>query len=108
MEELSIKLRKKRGNRGVREVAAEIGISHMTLTRVELGKQPDLQTFAKICKWLGIDPASILGLSKKKSSVSNQLAMPQAHFRADKTMNTNTAKHLADLIIAVQRATEHA
>ncbi len=101
MEELSLKLKQKRGNRGVREVAKEIGIGHATLSRIEAGKQPDLDTFTKICKWLEIDPNSILGF-RKKQSMGND--MPVAHFRAEKTMSTATASHLAELIMAVQKA----
>lgn len=110
MEEISIKLKAKRGNRGVREVAKEIKISHMTLTRVEQGKQPDLSTFIKICKWLEIDADTILGLKSKpsKSAKAAPMSQAQAHFRAEKTMDADTAQHLAKLIIAVQRATEHA
>ncbi len=98
MEELSLKLKQKRGNRGIREVANEIGIGHATLSRIESGKQPDLDTFTKICKWLEIDPNSILGFRKKQSTA------PAAHFRAEKTMSTTTASHLAELILAVHNA----
>ncbi|RJQ37893.1 XRE family transcriptional regulator [Candidatus Microgenomates bacterium] len=103
MEELSLKLKHKRGNRGIREVAKEIGISHATLSRIESGKQPDLETFTKICKWLEIDPNSILGFQKKQS-IADSVSMPVAHFRAEKTMSTTTASHLAELILAVQKA----
>jgi len=102
MEELSLKLKQKRGNRGIREVAEEIGIGHATLSRIESGKQPDMMTFIKICKWLGIDPNTILGFTDKQSPSPE--AMPVAHFRAKKTMNPDTARHLAELILAVQRA----
>ncbi len=103
MDELSLKLKQKRGNRGIREVANEIGIGHATLSRIESGKQPDLDTFTKICKWLEIDPSSILGF-RKKQSTGNDAQMPVAHFRAEKTMSTSTASHLAELILAVQKS----
>lgn len=104
MEELSLKLKQKRGNRGIREVATEIGIGHATLSRIESGKQPDLGTFTKICKWLEIDPSSILGF-KQKPITGNDIPMPVVHFRAKKTMSIATASHLAELILAVQKAT---
>ena len=103
MEELSLKLKQKRGNRGIREVAREIGIGHATLSRIESGKQPDLETFIKICKWLEIDPNSILGF-RKKQQVGSEAPMPVAHFRAEKTMSAATATHLAELILAVHKA----
>jgi len=40
----------RRGDRGIRAVAEEIGISPATLSRVERGKLPDLDTFGKMCK----------------------------------------------------------
>lgn len=105
MEELSLKVKSKRGNRGIRAVATEIGISHTTLARIEAGKQPDLKTFAKICKWIGVDPNSILGFSVSNSRSSSPTQMPVAHFRAEKTMSPTTAQHLAELILTVQKAT---
>lgn len=38
------------------EVAcAEIGISKATLSRIENGKTPEIDTFLKICDWLGVN-----------------------------------------------------
>ena len=51
----------KRGKVGIRATAREIGVSPATLSRVENGKLPDLENFAKICQWLEVDPASVLG-----------------------------------------------
>lgn len=107
MEELSLRIKEERGGRGIREVAREIGISPATLSRVETGKQPDLKTFGLICQWLKLDPSTVLGLQKVKAT-SPTLAMPQAHFRAEKTMSPATAQNLAELILAINRATEHA
>src|SRR5205809_6297369 len=66
-------VRERRGERGIREVAADIGISPATLSRVERGKLPDLDTFSKLCRWLQVDPAEVLGVehgsSRKRASV---------------------------------------
>jgi transcriptional regulator with XRE-family HTH domain len=43
---------RKMTDRGVREVAAEIGISHGTLSRIERGEPMDGVTLAKILQWL--------------------------------------------------------
>lgn len=90
----------RRGQRGIREVAAEVGISPATLSRVERGKMPDLETFGKICKWLRIDPASVLGIASTKSE-SSALSV---HFRKDQAISPDTAKALAQMILAAQRA----
>lgn len=38
----------------LRCVADEIGVSAATISRIERGKTPDLETYAKICTWLGV------------------------------------------------------
>lgn len=63
---LSSRLAAKRDLRGVREVAAEIGISPATVSRVERGHSPDLETFAKICRWLDVDPGEVLGFTNRR------------------------------------------
>lgn len=99
---LSRKLLRKRGDRGIREVAKEIGISPATLSRIERGNLPDLETFGKVCKWLNLDPSRVLGI---KSSPDKPTKM-SVHFRKEKTLKPETAESLAQLILAAQRALE--
>jgi transcriptional regulator with XRE-family HTH domain len=94
------KLEQARGTRGIREVAAEIGVSAATLSRVERGYMPDLETFGKICRWLKVDPAEILGM---KDVVSKRPAVA-VHFRKDQALQPATAAALAQMILAAQRA----
>src|SRR4051812_34704947 len=60
---LGARVKKRRGDKTLRETAKEIGISPATLMRVEAGRIPDVETFGKICRWLGDDPGSYLGFS---------------------------------------------
>lgn len=90
----------RRGQRGIREVAGEVGVSPATLSRVERGKMPDLETFRKICKWLRVDPALVLGVPTATSESSSL----SVHFRKDQTLSPETAKALAQMILAAQRA----
>ena len=92
----------KRGPRGIRAAAAEVGISQATLSRVENGHMPDLATFAKICKWLDRDPREFLGLEGTDSPSSGHKAVVQ--FRKKKTVTVETANALGELILAAQRA----
>lgn len=100
IEELGRLIFAKRGSRGVRAVASEVGISSATLSRVENGHMPDLETFAKICRWLERDPREFLGLEREEA------APPQAvvQFKKDRTVSRDTAMALGELILAVQNA----
>ncbi len=58
----------RRGGRGgmtLREAQAQSGISPATLSRLELGKTPDLETFEKLCRWTGLSADYFLGLDKR-------------------------------------------
>jgi transcriptional regulator with XRE-family HTH domain len=94
-------LAEKRGTRGVRAAAAEAEVSSATFSRVENGHMPDLQTFAKLCKWLGRDPREFLGMETDRPKSS---ARAVVHFRKKKTIQMETANALAELILAAQRA----
>ncbi len=100
IEELGRLIAIKRGGRGVRSAAAEVGTSAATLSRVENGHMPDLETFAKICGWLDRDPREFLGLDRAEAE------SPQAvvHFRKKKTVAQETAVALGELILAAQKA----
>jgi transcriptional regulator with XRE-family HTH domain len=53
-------LRNSRAERGLREIAKEVGVSFSTLSRIENGKEPDIRTLYKVCKWLEIDLGEIV------------------------------------------------
>src|SRR5436190_22657889 len=90
----------KRGDVGVRAAAKDIGISPATLSRVERGYLPDLETFGKICKWLGVDPGQVLGVT------ANPLSTPRVavHFKKQATLSPSTAQALAQMVLAAHRA----
>lgn len=100
IEELGRLVAAKRGSRGVRAAAAEAEVSSATFSRVENGHMPDLETFAKICKWLGKDPREFLGFEREEA------APPQAivQFKKDRTVSWDTAIALGELILAAQKA----
>jgi transcriptional regulator with XRE-family HTH domain len=102
---LGAMLRTQRGSRKVRDVAKEIGISPATLTRVEAGKQPDIETFQKVCIWLKINPSELLDVPQVLDTQADDPVAPAAsvHFRADRELPPSTASDLANLILAAQR-----
>jgi transcriptional regulator with XRE-family HTH domain len=91
----------RRGERGVRAAAVDAGVSPATLSRVENGHMPDLETFAKLCRWIDRDPREFLGMDTNDSSERPGAVV---HFRKKKTVKQDTAKALGELILAAQRA----
>jgi transcriptional regulator with XRE-family HTH domain len=67
---LASAIKSKRGKQGLRDTAAEIGnVSPATLSRVEQGNLPDVETFIKICKWLDVPTDTFV--SEKKTVKSD-------------------------------------
>lgn len=105
LSSLGVMVREKRGVRKLREVANEIGIGAATLMRVENGRIPDVATFGKICKWLGVDPGSFLGFEPKEvpsaavSTDQTSSVQVSAHLRADQTPKPETVQALAQMIL---------
>lgn len=102
IEELGRLIARKRGGRGIRAAAAEADVSPATLSRVENGHLPDLGTFAKICRWLEVDPARFLGVERPTEVAPAKRAV--AHFRKRAAVSVETATSLGALILAAQRA----
>lgn len=102
IEELGRLIARKRGSRGIRAAAAEADVSPATLSRVENGHLPDLATFAKICRWLEVEPARFLGVPTLGGQPTEKRAVVQ--FRKKRTVSKETATSLGALILAAQRA----
>jgi len=51
-EKMFTQMAKEKRRIGVREFAKKIGVSASTISRVENGKLPDVETFYKICWWM--------------------------------------------------------
>ncbi|WEK34682.1 MAG: helix-turn-helix transcriptional regulator [Candidatus Pseudobacter hemicellulosilyticus] len=69
---LASMLKSKRGKKGLRETAIEIGnISPATLSRVEQGNLPDVETFIRLCQWLNVSTETFV---TENSTVVNDLS----------------------------------
>ena len=104
IDELGRLMRLKRGQRGVRAAAADVDISPATFSRVENGHMPDLETFAKICRWVDRDPGEFLGVQGSGGALEPPAA--QVHLRKKKTVSKETAESLGALILAAQAAAQ--
>ena len=101
LQNLGTVVREKRGSRGLRTVASEIGTSAPTLSRIESGKMPDLQTFGKLCRWLELDPAILLDVTAHPAATASG-NMAVAHLKASREIDPNTARALANAILKAQ------
>ena len=101
IEALAGRIQQHRAGRGIREAAKEIGVSPATLSRVENCKVPDLETFSKICAWLGDDPALFLGIQNNATMSSTRA---QVHFKKGVAIKQDTAKALSEMILLAQQA----
>src|SRR5690349_2007391 len=60
----TIDARRKAGNISWREVARKAGVSPSTLTRMQQGKRPDVDTFGALVRWLNVPADNFLTLGK--------------------------------------------
>ncbi len=98
---LASMLRAKRGDQGLRIIAKEIGdVSAPTLSRIEQGKVPDVDTFIKICKWLGVSTEKFImessNIDSNKNASTKELVL--SHLRADKELSVETLTILQNVI----------
>lgn len=97
----------KRGRKGLRATADEIGgVSASTLSRVEQGKVPDLDTFVRLCRWLDVSPNDLIDDVPEDESENDgpQVEVIAAHLRADRTLDKDTSRALEKMIRLAYKA----
>ncbi len=110
-------IKAKREKRGLREAAEEIGdVSASTLSRIEQGKAPDLETFLRLCDWLQMPPEAFIesddpgaddnfGMDGPSPSPSmSTLQVIEVHLRADRELDPESADALANMVRAAYHA----
>ena len=101
-ERLASLVRKKRGSLGLREVSADIGnVSPSTLSRVESGKMPDMETFLALCNWLEVPLCELFRTTEDIQLDTAEFIAIQ--LQADKNLDPAIANALALLIKAAYR-----
>jgi transcriptional regulator with XRE-family HTH domain len=89
-----------------RQMAATAGVSQSTLTRMQKGKRPDVDTFASLIRWLGM-PAEAFFKSEnrkfKKASEPHPVALLSAQLRAKREMSPEALQAVEELIQAAYR-----
>lgn len=97
---LATMLKTKRGKSGLRTVSDEIGdVSVATLSRIEQGKLPDVDTFIKICRWLAVSTDTfVVRVTEENETVANNQQTIVAHLRADRELDADTIQILVKLV----------
>lgn len=99
-QQLAQRIQEYRAGKGIREAAREVGVSPSTLSRVENGHIPDLETYRKICIWLNEDPAVYLGLKPESTGTTTA----RVHFKKGAAIKPDSAKALSEMILLAQQA----
>ncbi len=98
-ELLASAIKTKRGKKGLREAAEEIdGVSSATLSRVELGKLPDVETFIKICNWLGKSADTFIVDAKQKVSELSEKDKIVYQLRSSKELDQDTISAMVAMV----------
>jgi len=108
--ELGRAIRRRREELGLslRDVADETKVSASTLSRIENGTgKPDADNIARLTDWLKMPMERVMGARQTEAGTDNTAvvyfpheATPdivEAHLRADRNLNPDTAKALAEL-----------
>ena len=104
LSQIGTLVKERRGAQRVRAAAKEIGVSAATLSRVENGKQPDLLTFEKLCRWLQMSPSEFLDVGDSDADERSPTApaTATAHLRAKRDISPELAQALGHMIIRAQ------
>ncbi len=83
-----------------RQLAAEAGVSASTLTRMQQGKSPDVDTFSALTTWLDI-PAERFYVEVGPERLQNDpMAVVSTLLRGKKKMSPKAVKALTELVSA--------
>ena len=89
-------VRAHRGDRSMRQAAAEAGVSLSTMSRVESGSLPDLASFTALCAWAGVSPSRFFTPIAERQDTHVEVAI--AHLSADPRLSPEHADTIASVI----------
>lgn len=109
IRELAAMVRGRRQARSltIRQAALEAGVSPATLWRIEKGDAPtDVRVISGLCHWLGVPVSRVMTVDQPDESENSDriqhgpgestAEMIEAHLRADRDLDADTAAALAD------------
>lgn len=90
-----LKARRRERRLSLRDLAAEIGVSLNTLSRVERGHVPDLKNFQRIAEWLEVPAETLLLPTRHESFTPEVIAR---HLQSDPRLTSESARRIAELV----------
>ena len=103
--QFATRIRSKRGRKGLRPTAAEIGgVTASTLSRLEQGGIPDLDTLIRVCHWLEASPNDFIPGFREIRPEAETQDLVEAQFRADKILSPDAAEALSAAVRALYSA----
>lgn len=98
-ELLSSMIKSKRGKKGLRDTAVEIGnISAATLSRIEQGNLPDIETFIQICQWLKYPADKFISGPKPQHQEVTEKDMLVYQLRASRQLDQVTIDTMVKMV----------
>lgn len=81
-----------------KRVADEAGVPASTLTRMSQGRRPDVDSFASLCTWSGLNAGDFFRHDGPARAKAEPLAQITAHLRADPNLSPEGIQALETLI----------
>ena len=109
-ELLASMIKSKRGKKGLRDTATEIGnISSATLSRVEQGNLPDVETFIRLCNWLGVSTETFVTGAQIDSSELSEKDKIVYQLRSSQVLDPETIRAMITMVdIAFTKTSKNA
>jgi transcriptional regulator with XRE-family HTH domain len=83
-----------------RQLALEAGVSPSTLTRMQQGKSPDVNTFTALTNWLNIPAERFYSAEVAPNKQEDPLAVISTLLRGKRKMNSKAMAALQELVNA--------
>ena len=87
-----------------KEVSDASGVSQSTLSRLKGGTRPDIDSFARLCRWASVDANAFLRRSRSEDHAPTSIA---ALLRADPKLDENSASAIAAIVSAAYDKLKH-
>lgn len=91
----ALRTERRRRKLSLRDLAAEIGVSFNTLSRVERGHVPELRNYERIVKWLSAPAQALYEIPGQEPSTPELIAR---HLYTDSRLDADSAGELMQLI----------